>query len=329
MLRNNILKIKNNVLKIFYKLLNKSTVILDSPRKVEDIWGKFAKLRDKNEEHSWTDSRYISKHYINKTISGKPDVNWLIDFKNSFIKNELDRGLNLGCGDGCLERHAIKLKICRNFDSLDISPEALRVAKERTEKEGIMDVNYLVCDTKDLNLKRDKYDVVFAAMSLHHFSNLEEVFDEIKKALKKDSFFIFNEYIGPSQFQWTDKQLEIMNNLIEILPKSLRIDHIQFKTIKKMVRKMTIDEMTQMDPSEAIRSEEIMPLVEERFKIIERKDYGGTILFWLLHGIIPNFNIADPKDKAIMDLLIYIEKKLIEGKILPSDFAYVVAKNDK
>jgi len=321
--------LRNNVLKMFYELLKKTAAISDSPGKVEDIWGKFAKSRDKNKELSWTDSTYVSKYYINKTISGKPDVNWLIDFKNSFIKDELDRGLNLGCGDGCLERHAIKLKICRNFDSLDISPEALRVAKERTEKEGIMGVNYLVCDTKDLKLKRDKYDVVFAAMSLHHFSNLEEVFDKVKMALKKDSFFIFNEYIGPSQFQWTGKQLEIMNNLLKILPESLRKDHFKFKTIKETVRKMTIDEMTQMDPSEAIRSEEIMPLVEERFKIIERKDYGGTILFWLLHGLIPNFNITDPKDKAIMDLLIYTEKKLIEEKILPSDFTYVVAKNNK
>ena len=114
--------LRNNVLKMFYELLKKTAAISDSPGKVEDIWGKFAKSRDKNKELSWTDSTYVSKYYINKTISGKPDVNWLIDFKNSFIKDELDRGLNLGCGDGCLERHAIKLKICRNFDSLDISP---------------------------------------------------------------------------------------------------------------------------------------------------------------------------------------------------------------
>ena len=58
-------------------------------------------------------------------------------------------------------------------------------------------------------------------------------------------------------------------------------------------------------------------------------DYGGTLLFMLLHGIIPNFNLSDPKDKAIFDLIMYIEKKLIEFKVLPSDFAYVVAKNVK
>jgi ubiquinone/menaquinone biosynthesis C-methylase UbiE len=59
---------------------------------------------------------------------------------------------------------------------MDISPKAIRVAKEKTEKEGIKDVNYFVCDTKSLKLTTDKYDVVFAAMSLHHFNNLENVF---------------------------------------------------------------------------------------------------------------------------------------------------------
>ncbi len=308
------------------KFLN-SVINTPQARKVEDIWGDFAKSREKHEELSWSDSTYISKYYINKTISGNPDINWLIDVKNSIIKNELDWALNLGCGDGCLERHGIKLKICRNFDSTDISPKAIRVAKEKTEKEGIKDVNYFVCDTKNLKLTIDKYDVVFAAMSLHHFGNLENVFNEIKGSLKKDSFFIFNEYIGPSRFQWTDKQLEIINDLLDILPKSLRIDHLQNKTIKEIVMRMTIEEMIQMDPSEAIRSDEIMPLVEERFKVVKKVDYGGTILFMLLHGIIPNFDTTDPKDKVILDLLIKKEKKLIDEKVIPSDFAYVVAKN--
>jgi hypothetical protein len=87
--------------------------------------------------------------------------------------------------------------------------------------------------------------------------------------------------------------------------------------------------MHQMDPSEAICSQQIMPLVEKYFHVVKRVDYGGTLLFMLLHGILPNFNLSDPKDKAIMDLIILLEKTLIESNVIPSDFAYVVAQNVK
>jgi hypothetical protein len=41
--------------------------------------------------------------------------------------------------------------------------------------------------------------------------------------------------------------------------------------------------MSEVDPSEAIRSDEIIPLCLERFDLLERKDYGGTLLQMLLH----------------------------------------------
>ena len=298
-------------------------------RKVEDIWGKFARTRNQKAQLSWTDSDYISKNYINMAISGKPDVNWLIDALNNFVKQEIDWALNLGCGGGDVELHIKKMQMCRNMDSLDISPEAVRVAIEKTNKEGLKGLNFFTSDIKDFKSTENKYDVVFAAASLHHFGSLEEVFGKVRTYLKKDGLFIFSEYTGPSQFQWTDRQLEIMNDILKLLPENLRIDHIQNKTIKNQVRRMSIQEMNQMDPSEAIRSAEIMPLVEKYFQIVKKVDYGGTLLFWLLHGVIPNFNLSDPKDKAIVDLIIFIEKKLIEYKVIPSDFAYVVAKNVK
>jgi SAM-dependent methyltransferase len=298
-------------------------------KRVQDLWGEFARTRNPNAELSWTDSDYISRNYINMAISGNPDVNWLIDALHNFIKQEVDWALNLGCGDGGVEIYVKKMHRCKNFDSIDISPEAVKVAVEKTNKENLKGLNFFTSNIKDFKSTENKYDVVFAAASLHHFDDLEALFDKVRHYLKKDGFFIFTEYVGPSQFQWTDRQLEIMNDILKMLPGSLRIDHIQNKTIKDQIRRMSIQEMNQMDPSEAIRSAEIMPLAEKYFHIIKRVDYGGTLLFWLLHGVIPSFNLSDPKDKTILDLIIYIEKKLIEYKVIPSDFTYVVAKNVK
>jgi len=298
-------------------------------RKVEDIWGEFARTRNQSAELYWTDSNYIANNYINMSISGNRDINWLIDALNNVLKQEVEWALNLGCGDASIEIYTKKMNMVKNFDSIDISPEAVKIAIEKTSREGLEGLNFIACNINDFKSTENKYDVVFAAASLHHFDNLKVLFEKVRTYLKNNSFFIFNEYIGPSQFQWTDRQLEIMNDILKLLPESLRIDHIQNKTIKDQVRRMSIQEMHQMDPSEAICSAEIMPLVEKYFQIVKRVDYGGTLLFMLLHGIIPNFNLSDPKDKAIMDLIILIEKKLIECKVIPSNFTYVVAKNVK
>ena len=313
--------------------INKIRNILQSPRdasvKVKEVWGKFARMRNQQAELSWTDSNYIAANYINMAISGRPDVNWLVDALNNFVVTEVNWALNLGCGGGDIELYAKQKNMVRNFDSIDISPEAIRVAIERTSKENLKGLNFRACNINDFESSENKYDVVFAAASLHHFDKLEVVFEKVKTCLKKDGFFVYSEYVGPSRFQWTDEQLEIMNDIIKMLPSSFRIDHLQNGGVKEEIRRMSIQEMILMDPSEAIRSAEIIPLTEKNFRIVKRVDYGGTLLFMLLQGIIPNFKLSDPKDKSIFDLILYLERKLIESKVLSSDFAYVVAKNIK
>ena len=77
---------------------------------------------------------------------------------------------------------------------------------------------------------------------------------------------------------------------------------------------------------EAIRSSEIVPILNNYFQIIERIDYGGTILHLLLQGIIGNFDASKEDDISILKLLAYFEDLLISEKILSSDFTIIVAK---
>jgi hypothetical protein len=87
--------------------------------------------------------------------------------------------------------------------------------------------------------------------------------------------------------------------------------------------------MNLIDPSEAIRAEDILGCVKNLFSIIEIDCYGGTILHLLLHDIVGNFNINSEYDCTILKLLCEYEKRLIECSILPSDFMLLVAKNVK
>jgi len=81
-----------------------------------------------------------------------------------------------------------------------------------------------------------------------------------------------------------------------------------------------------VDPSEAIRSDEILPLLHSHFEVIDYKPLGGSILQFLLHGIAGNFAVDDPQAMAWLDTLFEIEDFLLNLNELNTDFAYIVGK---
>jgi len=95
---------------------------------------------------------------------------------------------------------------------------------------------------------------------------------------------------------------------------------------KTYIQRPTIGEMNIADPSKAIRSAEILPLLRAYFEIIEIKEYGGTILQFLLTDIAGNFDPDSKEDMRMLGLLCQIEDVLIDSGDLSSDFAFVVAR---
>lgn len=72
--------------------------------------------------------------------------------------------------------------------------------------------------------------------------------------------------------------------------------------------------MNQMDPSKAIRAKEIVPLIEKRFDVVERKDWGGTLLHLGLQNIVGKLSEHDPTDPSFLSFIIFLEGILIEER---------------
>ena len=291
--------------------------------------GELAEARQSLELYqklNWMESPLIAGPYINLQISGDPADNWLIWVKKALVPNKLGRGLSLGCGEGCLERHATSLGICAAFDAFDISAQAIAIAQAKAVQEGCAHVHYEVRDVNKIQLPPEHYDIAFASSALHHIARLEHVLDEVHKALKPGCFFIANEFVGSSRFQWTDKQLQMINELLALLPPRYRADLRRPGQIKSRVKRPTVAQMLLSDPSEAVRSAEIIPLIQQRFEIVQQTDFGGTILHMLLSDIVGNFDPASEADATIIRLLCYLEETLIAEGVLPSDFTLLVAR---
>ena len=96
---------------------------------------------------------------------------------------------------------------------------------------------------------------------------------------------------------------------------------------KKLINFPTARDVIAADPSEAIRSNEIVEVLQQDFEIIEKKDWGGNILQFLLADIAGNF--VDEKyehAQAYLRMLINIEETFLQSGEFESDFAYIVAR---
>ncbi len=295
--------------------------------KASKLWGERARER---QDHNmpviaWTDSPQVQQLYIHPSISGVAEDNWLIWVAKNYFRQPVQRALSVGCGDGCLERHALQLNIAQCFDAFDASPEAVEIARKKAAEAGVANrVNYAVADLNRCHFEAQSYDAAFAAMALHHVKELEHVLKQVRLSLKLGSLFILNEFIGPDQFQWTETQVRLANELLQRIPERYR-KSLRSGTLKTRVLQPRRDEMTAGDPTESIRSSEIVPLVSDMFEVVERVDYGGTIVNLVLEEIAGNFRWSS-EDVAILQMLFDAEKRLLHDKVIPSDFTLIIAR---
>ena len=280
----------------------------------------------------WLESPLVLRHCVNPRISGDPDMGWMEWLRHKFLPEPAMAGLVLGCGGGNLERKAASLGLCRNFRGIDISPQAIEVARALAEREGFPEFRYEAADANYAVLEPDSLDLILADMSLHHIARLEHLLAEFAGALRPGGLLVLNEFVGPSRFQWTDPQLCVATAAIHSLPLRLRRNRnpVKWKRIAKpwvwKAKRWSPERVARTDPSESVRSEEIPTLVESRFDVMQRADYGGALLALVLNNIVGNFRDCS-EDIAILKLLAEQEQALTSNGTLANNYTFMVCKN--
>lgn len=279
----------------------------------------------------WVESPLVMA-YIQEEITGDPKLDWLTYSYQKYVcgQSRAMRILSLGCGGGALERDLCRLGFSGNIDACDFSEGALEHARRAAAQQGLNNIHYFVSDLNEAVFTSGQYDIVFSGSALHHISNLEHLLDQLRVALVEHGVLIVNEYVGPFQLQWTPQQTRIINDLLGLLPPAYRkriSNPVEAK--ESFLGPSPVQHMNANDPSEAIRSNEIVPLIEARFAIKEHKNFGGTILHMLLQDIVGNFDPANCTDAAFLNFLIYAERLLIREGVLSSDFAFIVAEKSE
>ncbi len=231
--------------------------------------------------------------------------------------------VSLGCGFGALERDLYGRGLFARMDAYDLARGAIDEASRQAEALGMSGLRFHVADLERVRFRPRSVDVVVAHSAVHHVERLEALFEVVRRCLRPDGLFHLNEFVGPTRFQWSDRQIELTNRFLAGLPERLR--RLPSGKPKEDLRRPTVDEMVAADPTEAVRSAEIMDVLGRTFDIVEVRKLGGALLHLALGGIAQNF---DPDDEAearlLSDLFATEDGALADGSI-GSDFAVIVA----
>lgn len=290
--------------------------------RVSAVWGGDARERAGRIPRDWLDHMGVLRGYVFPQFGG---VDWYQYVRERYCREPRALGLSLCCGDGHVERDFVRYGLCSAAEGVDVAPEAVAVCRQEAEAAGLSDrLRYWAGDVERTRLPRERYDIVVAWMALHHLRRLDHVFGEVGRALKPGGIFIANEYVGPARFQLPRERVEAVNTLLAELPEEVR--RLESGDVKERFDSPTLEEVVRHDPSEAVRSDRILPTLGQYLSVAECIEYGGSLLYWLLQGIVHNFDSDDAEHGALLDRLYAAEREGIESGRWRSDFAFVIGR---
>ena len=267
---------------------------------------------------------------INRKVSGDASVSPLAWFFQTVAAEQplpLDRVLVLGCGSGTLEREIAQHGWAREIVAIDLSAKVLEVAQAQAQAEGLDTIRYFQADMNRLPVGQPpftpgSFDAVLGVSSVHHCANLALLYRHIGVLLAPGGWFFLDEYVGPDQFQWPDSQMQRLNQIARLLPDALMT--LRDGGCKRDFRRPSVAEVVAVDPSEAICSSRLLPLLPEYFSAVRVRPYGGAILHMLLAGVAQNF--TGTSGEVYLRSVMAAEDELYQAGQLDHDFACVIAR---
>ncbi len=290
-----------------------------------ELWGQ----AKPGERTSWLESPLIYRT-VNLRISGAPDVDCLGYIRERYFRNPAQLGVNVGCGHGELEQLLVKRKLVQTMHGFDVSEgavEAARTAAYDAELDGR--IEYFVADANHLDDAplAEHYDVAYGFMALHHIVDLEACLDGLHRRLKPGGLLIANEFVGPYRFQWTDKQLDIANQLLKCFPVELTRSIREPEKLKRLVERPSIEFMKTHMAFESVCSDRIVQALHDRFDVLEQKDYGGTVLHILFEAIMGNFKEETCREHAaLVRMAAACEEAMLRHGALEHDHTFMVCR---
>jgi SAM-dependent methyltransferase len=114
------------------------------------------------------------------------------DFLLRHVPANCRRALEIGCGAGEFSRRLARL--AGNVLALDLSPQMIRVARERSRE--LPNIDFKVTDAVAFDFPSEEFDVIATIATLHHLP-LELMLAKCRSALKKNGVLLILDLFEP------------------------------------------------------------------------------------------------------------------------------------
>lgn len=231
--------------------------------------------------------------------------------------------LSLGSGPGRNEAAWAQTGLFARIDGIELSPALVADAGERARRLGLDAVlRFHEGDAGRPPYPLAKYDLVISEGALHHLRPLARVIPALAAAIAPGGLLVMLEFCGPDRFQWTRNQLGLARQALEGIPRGLRIK--ANGRLKRTVYRPGRLRMLLSDPSEAVESSRIRPLLHEHFEPLEEKPLGGNLVNLVFYEITRHFMQPDAAAAEALERVCALEEEGLRAGALSSDYWFGV-----
>lgn len=105
------------------------------------------------------------------------------------------RALEIGCGTGAFSRRLARCS--EQVTALDLSPEMIRIARERSLE--FKNIDFEVADAAELDFPSEEFDCVATIATLHHLA-MKPMLSKFKRALRPGGVLLILDLVEPEGF---------------------------------------------------------------------------------------------------------------------------------
>jgi SAM-dependent methyltransferase len=238
--------------------------------------------------------------------------------------------LSLGAGDGGTEIDIAKRLVAageRDFviTCSELSDLLIGRGVEAAKREGVADhIRFL---QKDINAWQpsERYAVCMANQSLHHFENLEHVFDMVAGCMEQDGRFLSNDTIGRNgHLRWPETRW-IVDAIWASMPEAMRFN----RGLNRLESPHFLDWDCSGEGFEGVRAEDILPMLVQRFGFTHLAAWGGFIDVFVDRSFGHNFDLANPAHKRFIHELAVANDALLRAGVIKPTQMFAVMTLDK
>jgi SAM-dependent methyltransferase len=245
----------------------------------------------------------IARAHIRRRITGDeetPPTRYFAGLLDEQLRN--GSALVLRGGDPSFAVELLRERACARVTIVDDSKERLDYARVRVPEDLREKVQLAEADPLEYD-PSEPPAVVASVSALHRLPDPDTAIARIAEWLAPGGLLYVDEFVGPDRFQWTERQLDIVNRLLACLPEELRRDlSNRSGEVKEEIGRPDLERFTRDHPTEAVSPSRIRTALDTHLEPVAVKPYGGAVFHQLFARIMGNFARRPELVRLVLEL---------------------------